>query len=55
MKKMMSIVAVAFLMAGMTGCCCMKDKSCAEGCAKECCAKECPEGCTKSCCAKPAA
>ncbi|MEE9368395.1 MAG: hypothetical protein V3V05_05975 [Pontiella sp.] len=41
MKKVLSVVAVALLVVGMTGCCCLKDKSC-------------PEGCTKSCCEKPA-
>jgi hypothetical protein len=35
---------------------CPSEKKCAEGCAKECCAKKeakkCAEGCAKKCCAK---
>ncbi len=51
MKKVMSIAAVALLMAGMTGCACIKgSKCCSDGGA--CCAEKCPEGCAKPCCAK---
>ncbi len=49
MKKVLSIIAVTLMVAGLTGCCsmCGKDDTCTVK-------KECPEGCTKACCTKPA-
>jgi hypothetical protein len=68
MKRMMSIATIALFVAGTSvfacdtcGCKAKKaaEKTCTEGCAKECCAKKdakkCAEGCKKECCAPKAA